>query len=325
MKKDTVASLQEQEKELENRLFGAPVKPATTEETATESDAEAGSTPTEKEEAVTSPTQSATDEQHGAKRETTDDWEKRYKNLRASRDENLYKAKAELAAALDQISDLQAQLIEARKAQPTVDPFEGIFTEEDTDALGETTANVLRKATKAAAEAATKPLKEQLEAERLSRKERDKLYAEQVKREAYNVFLSRVAKAVPDWEDINYNPEFIKWMNEEDLDGTPRKTYFAEAEAQGNSALIIRYMLEFKNLSKPAPKKDKLAEKVTPVGEGAGATQVKTSEKVRGISRKYIDKFYDDLARGRYKGRHSEAIKIEAEIDKAVAEGRIVE
>ncbi len=74
--------------------------------------------------------------------------------------------------------------------------------------------------------------------------------------------------------------------------------------------------------SKP---KDKLASKVAPVGDQASVTTVDQRKPGdRPISKAYIDKFYDDLARGRYRGRHSEARAIEAEIDKAVMEGRVV-
>ena len=323
MNKDTIASLMEQEKELEKRMFKAPEDSATTDDTALETDAVAVSTPTDEGGAVTSTHESATDEQHETTREPLEDWEKRYKNLRASRDENLYKAKSDLATALNRISDLQTALIEARKSQPEVDPLEGVFTDEDTDALGETTIAAMRKATRAATEAANRPLQKLLDEERSKSVERDKNYAAQTKREAYSIFLSRIERAVPDYEVIDKDPGFKVFMDQVDIDGTLRKTYFAEAEAQGNSAQIIRYMQEYKAI-KPPVKEDKLAGKVTPVGDGAGANQVKTSGTTAGVSRKFIDKFYDDLTRGKYKGRHSEALKIEAEIDLAVSKGHIV-
>lgn len=319
--KDSIESLKKQEEELEKLIAGTPEDKATTESEATKSQAEQKEAPTENKGAVTPESQSATDEQHEVKKDQ-EDWKLRYTNLRSSRDENLYKAKRELVKAQETINDLHSQIESLRTAQPKVDPLAGVFTDEDTDALGEATIEAMRRATSKATEAATRPLQEQLEMERKARLESNKMQAENTQREVYNIFLSRIAKAVPDWEEINYDPEFVEFMSQEDLDGTPRKTYFAEAEAQGNAALIIRYMQEYKG-TRPAPKEDKLAKKVTPLGEDAGATQLKDPEKVTVITREYINKFYDDLARGRYKGRHTEAQEIESRIDKATMEGHI--
>lgn len=324
--KDTVESLRSEEKELEEKVFGTPATEATTEEAAAEDQTGAEEAPVDEKELVTPDPKPATDEQTEPTREPKEDWEKRYKNLRASRDEKLYKTKSQLAAALETINALQAQINELRTAAPKVDPLDGLFTDEDTDALGEATVEAMRKVTKRATEAATKPLKEQLEEERKLREAEAKRLAEQAKKEAYDIFLSRIQQAVPDWEEINYDPAFMEFMEELDFDGTPRKTYFAEAEAQGNAALIIRYMNDFKaqKEQKTPKKEDKLAKKITPVGDDAGATQPKQGAQKEKISRAFIDKFYDDLSRGRYKGRYSEALAIEKRIDEATMRGDIV-
>jgi len=317
--KDTIEQLKKDEEELEKRMFGTPESKATTEDTATEPKVDTEKAPAKEEELVTWKPEPVDDEQLKVQ---TDDWEKRYKNLRASRDQKLYEAKSQLSAALSTINTLQAQVNELRAAAPSVDPLSEVFTQEDTENLGEATVDAMRRATRKATEAATKPLKEQLERERKAREEDNKRLAERSKQEAYEIFLQRIATAVPNWEAINFDPAFIQWMEDDDFDGTPRKTYFAQAEAQGNSALIIRYMREFEG-SKPAPKKDKLADKITPTGEGSGATQPKQKNGPEIIYRAEIDKFYSDLARGVYAGRHDEARNIEAKIDKAMMEGRI--
>lgn len=321
---DTIENLLKREEELERLMMGPAKDGVTTPEEATENLDGTEEALTEKQEAVTSETQSATDVQPEAKRDDTEDWKLRYTNLRSSRDENLYRAKAELADAKVLIGNLQSEIIELRQKQSTVDPLEGVFTAEDTDALGEATVSAMRKATAAATAAATKPLQEQLERERAARMESNKSQAETTKRQVYDIFLSRIARAVPDWEAINFDPAFKSFMDDVDVDGIPRKTYFADAEARGNAALVIRYMQEFKGTRKAPPiVKDKLADKVTPVGSDAGATQAKTPNKTDVVTRAYINKFYDDLNRGKYEGKYSEAMAIEAAIDKATMEGRI--
>jgi len=257
-----------------------------------------------------------------------EDWEKRYKNLRASRDENLWKTKQDLQRAMEQVQSLQRELSElkARQSAPSVDPFAGVITEEDEDALGPATLATMKKVTQRATEAATEPLRKELEEERKRRVRSDMEMVERLKQENYSAFLGKIANAEPDWKAINYDPGFIAYMDEPDLDGIPRKTYFSEAEAQGNAALVIRYMKEYKQWKLGIkPKADPLASKVAPTGEGAGSNVAPKTDKVpERISRAYIDKFYSDLTKGKYKGRHSEAEAIEAKIEKAVVEGRVV-
>jgi hypothetical protein len=253
---------------------------------------------------------------------TTEDWEKRYKNLRASRDEALYNAKAQLANALDQITILKDQVKELQTKMPVVDPLEGVFTQEDTDTLGEATVETMKRVTQKVRESVSKPLQDELENERKLRRKQDELNVQKAKSDAYSIFLRRIADAVPDWQAINFDPGFEKYMKEPDIDGTIRSVYFQEAEASGNAALVVRYMKDYKDSIGSRP--DPLLSKVTPTGDNAGATQIKEKKQEETISRSYINKFYDDLSRGRYIGRASEANAIEAKIDRAARKGLIV-
>lgn len=318
--RDTIEQLEKEEKELEQKMLGTPTDDVTTDEVATDPKVVTEEAPAKEEELVAPKPAPVMDEQ--PKEQTGEDWEKRYKNLRASRDEKSYKTKAQLAAALETINTLQVRINELEKAKPAVDPLAGVFTDEDTDQLGEATVDAMRRATQKATEAATAPLQEQLKREKELREQTSVAQAQAAKQDAYNTFLGRVARAVPDWEEINYDPGFEAYMAQPDVDGTLRKTYFANAEAQGNAAQVIKYMMEYK-AQKPAPPVDKLADKVTPVGDDAGATQPKSNE-VKGISKAFIDKFYDDLTRGKYQGRATEANEIEAKIDAAIMRGEIV-
>jgi hypothetical protein len=325
MSRINIEQMEKEEKELEDHIVslqGGQTKPS--EETGSDMPTPKDSS-TDKE-LVTPDIPKSSQEVHTETER--EDWEKRYKNLRASRDENLWKAKQDLANAMERIQSLQHEIGELKAKAPsnTVDPFEGIFTEEDEDTLGPATLATMKKVTQRATEVATEPLRKELEVERQKRVKSDMDMVKRLKQENYSAFLGKIAKAESDWEAINYDPGFISYMEEPDLDGIPRKTYFAEAEAQGNAALVIRYMKEYKQWKAGIkPKADPFASKVAPTGEGAGSNVVPKTDKVpEKISRAYIDKFYSDLTKGKYKGRHSEAEAIEAKIEKAVVEGRVV-
>lgn len=315
--KDRLKDLLVEEQKLESKVYGTQSGEQTNlpDPATVESGPEV---PPEQKELVT-PVATATEQT----KEPTEDWEKRYKNLRASRDESLYNAKAQLANALDQITILKDQIKTLQTNMPVVDPLEGVFTQEDTDKLGEATVETMKRVTKQVREAVSKPLQDQLENERNLRRKQDELNVQKAKTDAYSIFLKRIADSVPDWQEINFDPGFEKYMKEPDIDGTIRSVYFQEAEASGNAALVARYMKDYKDSK--VSKADPLLQKVTPVGDNAGATQIKEKKREETVSRSYINKFYDDLSRGRYVGRATEAKAIEAKIDRAVIRGLVVD
>ena len=328
--KDTIASLELEEKELELKAFGTPNgtedEAATTAESletlATESLTDTEAALTEGVGSVNPEPQPVTDEQKDTK--IVEDWELRYKNLRSGRDQKLYEAKRQLTGALQTVSTLQTQVSELQARQPKVDPLDGVFTTEDVENLGEGTVDALTRVTRKATEAATASLEKQLQEQRDLRTADQATLADRNKQETYDLFIGQVARAVPSWEAINYEKGFEEYLKGPDLDGRQRKAYFSQAEAQGNAALIIRYMRDYEATKTGTPQKvDQLADRVTPTGETAGQTHIEEG-KQETVSRAFIDKFYDDLNRGRYKGRHSEVTAIEAKIDKAMMGGLIV-
>jgi hypothetical protein len=162
MKRDTIESLEREERELEEKMLSAPVDgtaaKATTDaadpETATDTKPDTDASPAEHSELVAQDVQPVTDGQV-EDRTAGENWELRYKNLRNSRDEKLYEAKRQLSAALHSISILQARVSELQAVQPKVDPLTGVFTDEDIENLGQGTVDALQKATRKATEAAT--------------------------------------------------------------------------------------------------------------------------------------------------------------------------
>jgi hypothetical protein len=64
-----------------------------------------------------------------------------------------------------------------------------------------------------------------------------------------------------------------------------------------------------------------LANQVAPNGAAAAAPVAAGAKQL--ISSKFVEKFYNDLAKGKYSGRDAEAARIEGEINAAAAEGRI--
>ena len=243
------------------------------------------------------------------------DWKNRYVSLRSHHDalafdlrKEVSELKTSLVSASKKISELQDTAYSNRKE---VD----IYSQEERDILGDEAIAAMQKATNHA----IAPLQEELKREK-------ELRMQQLEREADNDrvstqrnFLSRLGRLVPDYATLDTNPKFIEWMNGiEDYSGAVRKDLFKRAEANGDVARVAEFFLAFRNTTKGS----NLEGKITPTGSNTGAQSVKQGEDFV-VSMKFIDKFYDDVTHGKYKGRASLAKEIEDKIDKAISAGRV--
>jgi len=252
-----------------------------------------------------------------------EDWKKRYTNLRASRDEKLWKTQSDLADAKRQIATLQHDLQALRSATPVVkeDIFKDLFTAEEEEALGETAITAMKKAAEKAASSKTASMEKELAEERLRRvkEANDKAQAESAN--AYNLFLNRLARAVPDYEDVDKDPAFMDYMGQTDIDGSVRADNFKKAEANGDVASIARYMIDFKS-SKVKQPVSPLEDLITPTGNDK-TTNSSTEKKPKGMSMKDVDDHYKKYIRGYYNTRQKEYDEMEKRIDEAASLGLI--
>jgi hypothetical protein len=301
-----------EEAALEKEIFGTPQE---------EDDQSSNETPTEQD---APPREELVTPKEAPSAPPDEDWEKRYKNLRASRDYKLLEAKEQIADLMEQVQKLETELEDAKKqlneAAP-MDPFKDVLTEEDREALGDATVDVLKKVTQKVTENATADLRKELDAAKEARRKQKDKDLKQAKGQGYQLFLDKLATMVPDWKAINEDKGFIEFChNTYDLDGSLIADNFRLAEARRDAVAIARYMLDYKGRPKV---EDPLEDHVSPTGVSASEAPKEDKRGSKIWSRKEIDKFYDDLNRGRFKGTREEAQKLEREIDKAVMEGRI--
>jgi len=244
-------------------------------------------------------------------------WMTRYKSLRASTDAYKYQTRQELASLREsnQLLKQANQDLQSKIVVPKVDPFAETFTQEDRDNVGEEAIALMQKAAQAAADAKVAPI---LEQERLRQAREADANTNAIRNdriEMQQLFENKLETLVPNYKEINYDPNFETFIKEADpVNGGSRLQHFKAAEASGNVAVVANYMKEFQPV-------DKLAAKVNPEGTGS-KTVVKSNKKVM-IPHKEVIKFYDDVSKGLYKGKDKIATKLEAKYDKAFAENRI--
>jgi hypothetical protein len=137
-------------------------------------------------------------------------------------------------------------------------------------------------------------------------------------------FYTTLTQMVPDWETINGSEEWLSWLDEVDpIYGVSRQVALSTAHKRGDVARVAATFNQFKT-TRPARPSAALAAQQSPSGTGAGAVSAPAPQTQQLISSKFVNTFYADQFKGRYKGREDEAKRIEAMINQAAAEGRIV-
>ena len=245
-------------------------------------------------------------------------WKKRYTELRSHHDSLVYELRSELASVKGSNVDLNSKNIGLSEALSKSTVSVSTLTDEERDVLGVDAISALEKMTNRAVD----PLKEQLNEERSRRIKMEADDARKAKADVVNNFLGRLGTLVPDYASIDTDPKFGEWMGQQDpISGYTRKVLFKRAEANGDVGRVAEFFNVFKN--EMGGKANPLDRHVTPTGTNASVQTQPTSENNKVISWAYIDKFYDDVNRGKYKHNMSAFRKEEAIIDRATMEGRV--
>lgn len=134
-------------------------------------------------------------------------------------------------------------------------------------------------------------------------------------------FYATLNNLVPDWEDINKDERWLKWLADIDpVYGAPRQAALDAAHQKLDVERVANVFRAFKATA-PAKPQSSLANQVAPSGAAASVPTAPQTKPI--LSSKFVEKFYNDLAKGRYVGKEQEAASIDAEINTAAAEGRI--
>lgn len=290
--------------ELENEIFGTPGEEST--EGATETD-----------------TSTLVVEKPEVAVDQAAEFQKRFNNYKASTDVTIRDLRSDLATQKMKYANLQKEYGNLRQKLESTSSKPKIFSEEEIDILGEPAANALDKGVRDILEAKIKPLQEEIAQSRKDNAERERKEADALLRQNYDKFIAGVARAVPDFAAVNVSPGFLQYMKGVDpYSGMTRESHFSQAEANLDVGRVVSFFVDYKN-TLPVVKSGEqiLQSAVTPTGTtGAESSISADSSKDPVITYAFIDKYYDDFYRGKYKTKkgREEALRIEALIDKAV-------
>jgi hypothetical protein len=280
-------------------------------------------------------------------------WKQRYKSVEgrlAAKDREIESLQQSLAAITKLKEQAATQVEAAKSGDQAPAPRKQRLRQEDINAYGEDFIKVVKDAAADVAASEFMP-----EIERL-RQENEKL------REQFGSVEQRTAKSdqarvtdflnanVPDWQQINTDPEFLEWLKQTDpMSGESRQALLDRAGAALDERRIAHFFKAYQTESQairshqkaepPAPtlQQQAPAQARTPIvdatqmvapgrpsptsGSGAGAASERETPPV---TESFIAAFYNDAAMGKYKQRQKEYQQIQARIQKALAEGTVV-
>ena len=143
-------------------------------------------------------------------------------------------------------------------------------------------------------------------------------------------FWAELANSVPNWRDVNDNSDFQSWLLDIDpLTGISRQTYLEDAQRSLDArrvANFFRAWLENTGQASvaqtPARTTAPELEKQVSPGRSKNSGTPQTS-KARTYTPGDIQKFFNDVRSGKYKGREQERDRLERDIFAAQRENRI--
>lgn len=245
-------------------------------------------------------------------------WRKRYETL-----QGMFNAEVpRLRSRIEELESVSAK----PQAQPTPAFVEApVPDSEDVDAYGEELVNMIRRQ----ATAVTQAYVSQIVDAKIAEFAQKLSGVEQKAGAVYErTFLSDLAVQVPDWEALNTDPDFLAWLAEVDpMTGFARKVYLDDAygvrDVNRTAAVFTAYKTQKGIVAQPAPQSKPSLERQVSPGKAKATAAPAADPSQRTWTMAEITAFYDDVRRGKYRGREAEAGEIEKQIDLAVAQARV--
>lgn len=253
-------------------------------------------------------------------------WKKRYQTYKSSTDATIFKLRREVTTLNEENVELSKQLSEQNVVMRGLkanseDIYKDLFSEEERDIVGDETIGTLKKATQAAVNAAVQPLQDKInELEDLRIREKEARVSDERNANSSD-FLMRLERLAPDYDRFDKDPHFHGWMKEPDeASGLSREYLFKQAQAIGDVRAVASYFNRYKD--KTTSKKKEVEKHIAP-SKTTGSPAPSLQPKENTLTWAFINKFYDDCARGKYKGKEKLRQELDQKIDLAIQQRRV--
>ena len=263
----------------------------------------------------------------------TTDWEHKYRVLDGKYKAEVPRLFAQVRELNEKLAQRDDQLSTLLQRQPQqVETVSRGVKQEDIDEYGEDLVGLIERIAESKSSAEREELRKLKHAvstvnHDLTVSARDKLF-------------DALDNALPTWNDINTDPRFLGWLAEADpYSGNTRGALLQAAFTANDSARVLAFFKGYLNenatiapvvtipmeTATPRAATFPLETLLTPggVAPNNAAMSAQRDNAGRMYTRAQIKQFYNDISKGRYKGRDAERDMIERDIIQATREGRI--
>lgn len=255
-------------------------------------------------------------------------WERKYLTLKGMYDAEVPRLHADMREMKAQVQQLVAEkaAAEAKLASQPDEPTTSLITEQDKEAFGPDLIDLINRAVKT-------------ETKSFEKRESQLLKEiEQLKGQLGNVserqvvsdkdrFLMGLSQQVPDWEALNVDQGFLNWLQQTDpVYGLPRQVALTNAYDALDVMRVATIFNTYKQLTAPAVQQAKkpnqeLQRQVAPTRSRSSTPTATDMQNQRIWTQSEIEQFFSDWRRGYID--NEEAVRMEKEINAAVAQGRV--
>jgi hypothetical protein len=244
------------------------------------------------------------------------DWEQKYRVLQGKYNHEvpgLQKENRDLKADVQALRE-EVDRLKQRPAEPPAPTRAPTVRPEEVEQYGQDFVDFVgRVAQSVAAPAAQKVDNSQLE-QRVARSE--EIASAALRRQFFNDLTDKV----PDWEQLNTDAGFLKWLDSVDpLTGTPRQVLFDDAYDKLDLHRVSAFFTSFSGNVGAAPRGAAPPQSMVTPTTMRGASDVPQGKKI--WTQREIGSFYNDMRTGRI--NPEDAARTEHEIFAAQNEGRV--
>lgn len=255
------------------------------------------------------------------KSDEADVWKQKYKTLQGMYDKEVPALHSQVRDLTKQLDDLKATLVNAKEEKRK----QNLVTDDDVRNFGEDLIEVQRKvAREVAAE-----FEDELAKLRAANEEMQKQLGGTEAKVQQSSFEARLQRLVPDFPEVDADPRWVAWLDEVDpVLRAPRRIVAGQAYSNGDAEGVAHYVNMFKQTiqpvepAQPAAKTKELERQIQP--SRSASTSAPASQKGKTYTQSDITGMFKKVVALNSSGRFDEANKLEAEIDSAYTQGRVV-
>lgn len=256
-------------------------------------------------------------------------WKQKYKTLQGMYDAEVPRLHQQVKDLTSKLDDLANQVknadeeVEKAKEQAKYEQLQNLVTDEDRQEFGDDLIAVQRKV--AREEAAE--LYKQLEAVQGENAQLREMLEQTGSKVTQNSFEQELHRLVPDFAQVNTDPEWVKWLDEHDpLLRAPRRVVAEKSYSEGDAESVAHFVNLFKQSQQVAePAKQAVDKELESQIQPSKSTSSPNTPAPKGktYTNDQIRAMFVKITQMQKAGKSDEARKLEAEIDSAYMEGRV--